>query len=228
VKAFVGVLASRGLTGRMVPMIGQHVVAGSPLAWVWETKGEGARPPALDGGAELRRALAQSVRIGYERTLEQDVAFGIRQLADVASKALSPAINDPYTANQAVDHLTSILAALSIRQHGPQAVADAQGTVRLYVPARDFAYLVDLALGQVRRYGANEPRVVRALLRACRELVWFGDAAHHAVVRQYVETLMSDVTRLVAQPADRDPLLAEGAALLEAFDDADGASGTGS
>ena len=58
----------------------------------------------------------------------------------------------------------------------------------------------------------------------CRELVWFGDAAHHAVVRQYVETLMSDVTRLVAQPADREPLLAEGAALLEAFDDADGAS----
>jgi uncharacterized membrane protein len=227
-EAFVEVLASRGLTALMVPMIGRHVVAGSPLAWVWETTGERVRPLAPDGGTELRRALAQSVRIGYERTLEQDVAFGIRQLADVASKALSPAINDPYTANQAVDHLGSILAALSLRQHGPQVVADAQGTVRLHVPGRDFAYLVDLALGQVRRYGANEPRVVRALLRVCRELVWFGDAAHHAVVRRYVETLMSDVTRLVAQPADREPLLAEGAALLQAFDVADGTSDAGS
>ncbi|MGO4473915.1 DUF2254 domain-containing protein [Arthrobacter sp. M-10] len=227
-EAFVEVLASRGLTALMVPMIGRHVVAGSPLAWVWETTGERVRPLAPDGGTELRRALAQSVRIGYERTLEQDVAFGIRQLADVASKALSPAINDPYTANQAVDHLGSILAALSLRQHGPQVVADAQGMVRLHVPGRDFAYLVDLALGQVRRYGANEPRVVRALLRVCRELVWFGDAAHHAVVRRYVETLMSDVTRLVAQPADREPLLAEGAALLQAFDVADGTSDAGS
>ncbi|MFB9820552.1 DUF2254 domain-containing protein [Arthrobacter ramosus] len=224
VEAFVAVLASRGLTARMVPMIGRHVVAGSPLAWVWDTSGAAARPLVPDGGTELRRALAQSVRIGYERTLEQDVAFGIRQLADVASKALSPAINDPYTANQAVDHLSSILAALSLRQHGPQAVADAQGTIRLHVPARDFAYLMDLALGQVRRYGANEPRVVRALLRACRNLVWFGDAAHHAVVRQYVEILMSDVARLVAQPADREPLLAEAAAVLKAFDVVDGTS----
>lgn len=223
VEAFVGVLASHGLRARMVPMVGRHVIAGSPLAWVWENADDGGRPLAPDGGAELRRALAQSVRIGYERTLEQDVAFGIRQLADVASKALSPAINDPYTANQAVDHLGSILAALSLRQHGPQAVADAQGTVRLHLPARDFAYLVDLALGQVRRYGANEPRVVRALLRVCGDLAWFGDEAHRAVVRQYVETLLSDATRLVAQPADREPLLAEGAAVLEAFNASGGA-----
>lgn len=223
VEAFVGALASRGLTAQMVPMVGRHVVAGAPLAWVWASAGEG--PLAPDAGAELRRALVQSVRIGYERTLEQDVAFGIRQLADVASKALSPAINDPYTANQAVDHLGSILAALALRQHGPQAVADAQGTIRLHVPARDFAYLVDLALGQVRRYGANEPRVVRALLRVCRDLLWFGDAAHHAVVRRYVETLLSDVTRRVAQPADREPLLAEGAAVLKAFDVPGGTTG---
>lgn len=56
-----------------------------------------------------------SVRIGYERTMEQDVAFGIRQLADIASKALSPAINDPYTAVQAVDHLSVLLAALALK-----------------------------------------------------------------------------------------------------------------
>ena len=41
------------------------------------------------------------IRIGFERTLEQDVAFGIRQQIDIACKALSPAINDPYTAVQA-------------------------------------------------------------------------------------------------------------------------------
>ena len=115
VEAFVGALANRGLMALMVPMVGRHVVAGAPIAWVWEGTGDGGGPLAPDASAELRRALAQSVRIGYERTLEQDVAFGIRQLADVASKALSPAINDPYTANQAIDHLGTILAALTLR-----------------------------------------------------------------------------------------------------------------
>lgn len=226
VGPFVGALAERGLKALMVPMVGRHVVAGAPIAWVWDVADGSGRPYVPEASAPLRRALAQSVRIGYERTLEQDVAFGIRQLADVASKALSPAINDPYTANQAVDHLGTILAALTLRQHGPRAVTDAQGTVRLHIPARDFAYFVDLALGQVRRYGSNEPRVVRALLRVCRDLAWFGDAAHRAVVRQYVQTLMSDVTRLVAQTADRDPLLEEGAAVLDLFDMADGPPGT--
>jgi uncharacterized membrane protein len=159
----------------------------------------------------------RTVRVGYERTLEQDIAFGIRQLADISSKALSPAVNDPYTANQAVDHLASILAALTVRQHGPYAVKDRQGLVRLHVPARDFEYLLELALGQVRRYGANEPRVVRALLRVCRDVGSLSGEGHRTVVRRYVETLLDDVRRMVPQAADREPLLAEGAAVLAAL-----------
>ncbi|WP_334171086.1 DUF2254 domain-containing protein [Sinomonas sp.] len=208
----VAVLAAQDLLAVMVPMVGEHVVAGAPLLRVWGREG-GA--PSARGRGDVARALGQSVRIGYERTMEQDVAFGIRQLADIASKALSPAINDPYTAIQAVDHLSSVLAALAVRRHGTQTAADASGTVRLYVPGRDFEYLLDLALGQVRRYGANEPRVVRALLRACRDLAWFGDADHRVVVRRYVATLMDDVARMVPQVADREPLLAEGAGVIE-------------
>ncbi|GEB63026.1 hypothetical protein SAT01_04740 [Sinomonas atrocyanea] len=216
-EAFVAALEARGLSALIVPIVGRHVVAGTALAWVWGTEDSGT--PDLDPRslADLHRVILQTVRIGYERTLEQDVAFGIRQLADIASKALSPAVNDPYTANQAVDHLASILAALTVRQHGPRAVKDGKGRVRLHVPARDFEYLLELALGQVRRYGANEPRVVRALLRVCRDVGGFGDEAHRAVVRRYVTTLLDDVQRMVPQAADREPLLAEGAAVLAAL-----------
>lgn len=217
VDAFVEVLAARDLNARIIPMVGRHVVAGAPLVWVWRRLDDAEHPLSRESADGLRRALAESVRVGYERTLEQDVAFGIRQLADIASKALSPAVNDPYTANQAVDHLASILAGLAIRKHGPQAVRDSQGVVRLHIPARDFDYLMELALGQVRRYGANEPRVVRALLRVCSDVAWFGSEAHHAVVRRYVETLLDDVRRVVPQAADREPLLAEGAAVLAAL-----------
>lgn len=217
VGPFVEALEASNLSALIVPIVGRHVVAGTPLAWVWDTA-DGGRPSLAPGTlAELRRAVTRTVRVGYERTLEQDVAFGIRQLADIASKALSPAVNDPYTANQAVDHLASILAVLTVRQHGPQAVKDGQGMVRLHVPARDFDYLLELALGQVRRYGANEPRVVRALLRVCRDVGGFGGEAHRAVLRRYVETLLDDVRRAVPQSADREPLLAEGDAVLAAL-----------
>ena len=65
--------------------------------------------PAPDP-ATFGEALPVAVRLGYERTAEQDVAFGVRQLADIAVKALSPAINDPYTAIQALEHLGVLLA----------------------------------------------------------------------------------------------------------------------
>ncbi|WP_138442337.1 DUF2254 domain-containing protein [Sinomonas susongensis] len=211
-EALVGVLARRDLTAVFGPMVGEHVTEGAPLLRVW---GPGGSAPEERDRHDVARAVAQSARIGYERTLEQDVAFGIRQLADVASKALSPAINDPYTAIQAVDHLSSVLSALASRRHGTQVLRDAAGTVRLHVPGRDFAYLLDLALGQVRRYGANEPRVVRALLRAARDVAWFGDPVHRAVVRRYVEVLVDDVERMVPQAADREPLLQEAAGVIE-------------
>ena len=71
--------------------------------------------PRPGGGPD---GLDRAVRIGFERTLEQDAAFGIRQLVDMACKALSPAVNDPYTAVQAVDHLSVIFCALAVRPLG--------------------------------------------------------------------------------------------------------------
>lgn len=83
----------------LIPKVGQHVVAGTALAWMLRPSPEDPLPSL----AIFERALDEMVRIGFERTLEQDAAFGIRQLVDMACKALSPGVNDPYTAVQAVD-----------------------------------------------------------------------------------------------------------------------------
>src|SRR5215472_12413091 len=96
---------------RLRPRVGEHVVAGTALAWIWAAS---PREPAPDPRA-FAPVLDAGVRIGFERTLEQDAALGIRQLVDVACKALSPAVNDPYTAVQAVDHLSVIFCALAKR-----------------------------------------------------------------------------------------------------------------
>ena len=63
-------------------------------------------------------------RIGFERTLEQDVAFGIRQQIDIVSKALSAAINDPYTAVQSIDHLSAVCCDLAVRPLGAEILTD--------------------------------------------------------------------------------------------------------
>ena len=106
--------ARHGVCLRLRPRVGEHVVAGTVLAWIWRAS---AGDPAPDPQA-FSRVLDAGVRIGFERTLEQDAAFGIRQLVDVACKALSPAVNDPYTAVQAVDHLLVIFCALAGRPLG--------------------------------------------------------------------------------------------------------------
>jgi uncharacterized membrane protein len=196
----------------IVPMIGEHVIVDTPLAWAWYIGGRSE--PGPSAAQELTAGLARGVRLGFERTAEQDVAFGVRQLADVASKALSPAVNDPYTAVQAVDHLSVILAALATRPLGSRTLTDRQGPARVHSPGRDWGYFIDLGLGQVRRFGHTEPRVVLALLRVARDLGTLCPPARRADLRDYVSVLLDDVRRDVAQPADRDPLLERGKLLI--------------
>ena len=71
-----------------------------------------------------RDLLVFAIQIGFERTMEQDAAFGLRQLTDSACKALSPAVNDPYTAVQAIDHMAVIFGALAQRPCGDHVAAD--------------------------------------------------------------------------------------------------------
>ncbi|MBO0846420.1 MAG: DUF2254 domain-containing protein [Nocardioides sp.] len=193
------------------PMVGEHVIKDQPMVWLWRTSPEEVPPdPAAFAGF-----VHDSVRIGYERTAEQDVAFGIRQLADIAVKALSPAVNDPYTAMQALEHLADVLAALAPRPLGNLHLYDVHGRLRVGVPGRDFAYYVDLATGQIRRYGCTEPRVLGALVKVlgtlgpfCRDDVTRGVLVSNlALVREAAE-------HSIAQEGDRHPILQQAGAVL--------------
>jgi uncharacterized membrane protein len=184
-------------------MVGSHVVRGAPLLWAWRPSPE-QPPPQV---ADLRGAVRRAVRVGNERTMEQDVAFGVRQLADIASKALSPGINDPYTAVQALQHLSVVMAALAGRRLGNDLLRDPSGVVRVQVPHRDLGYLLDLAFGQIRRYGAAEPRVVEALLRVLRSTGRFClDDDGRALVASQVRLVLADAEAAIRQPADLAPV----------------------
>ncbi len=123
-----------------------------------------------DDDERLHAGVRDSIALGYERTMEQDVGFGFRQLQDIAVKAISPAINDPVTAAHAVGHMADLLVKLTGRRLGATLHEDGEGVGRAVVPDRDLRYYLDLACGQVRRYGRGDPTVLMAVLRLLRDV----------------------------------------------------------
>ena len=192
--------------------VGEHVAAGTTLAWVWRRSAQDPRPDP----APFVKALEKAVRIGFERTLQQDAAFGIRQLVDVACKALSPADNDPYTAVQAIDHLSVIFCALAVRPLGDDIATTPEGEVAVVVPGRRFADYLSTMCGLVRRYGASEPTVAIALLHLlddCAEALTQPDRLTSVV--EQVALIREDAERETAQPADALMVSAAAAALAD-------------
>ena len=195
----------RDVVAAVAVMVGEYVVQGAPLLWLWGPTADARAPDP----APFRANLPGAVRVGFERTAEQDVAFGVRQLADIAVKALSPAINDPYTAIQSLEHLGVLLATLVRRPLGSQCLSDAAGALRVVIPGRDLSYYLDLATGQIRRYGCAEPRVDRALLRVLATTGRFcDDPRDRRLVAEQVELVIADAERAIVQPADLAPVRA--------------------
>jgi uncharacterized membrane protein len=182
------------------PRVGEHVVAGTVMAWVWRPSPEDP-PPDL---TYLSAAIEEAVSVGFERTLAQDAAFGIRQLVDVACKALSPAVNDPYTAVQAVDHLSVIFCALAARPLGDDIARDSAGRAVVIVPGRRFADYLATMCGLIRRYGSGEPTVARALLRLLTDCASFvqDDPVRSAAIGEQATLIVADAEREINQSAD--------------------------
>ncbi len=189
-----------GVVLRLRLRVGEHVVAGTVLAWIWRPTPDDPPPDPQP----FHSALDVAVRIGFERTLEQDASFGIRQLVDVACKALSPAVNDPYTAVQSVDHLSVIFCALAVRPLGAEVIRDQDGREVVIVPERRFGEYLAVMCGLIRRYGAREPTVLQALLRlldSCADMTG-DDQDRRGAIFEQADLILSDAEREIAQPAD--------------------------
>ena len=202
--------ASVGVNVRLCPRVGEHVAAGATLGWVWPAS---SGTSAGNVGA-VAESLHRLVRIGFERTLEQDPGLGMRQLVDAACKALSPAINDPYTAIQAIHHLSVLYTELARRHVGMIVVADPAGQASVAIPARSLAEHLDVGMGLIRRYGASEPTVIHALLRTLSTvLACVQDDQSRRGVETQADLLVRAAERQVREPADLRDVHAEYEAL---------------
>jgi uncharacterized membrane protein len=152
--------APAGSVVRLETRVGAYLVRGAPLATVW-------RPADTPVATGLIRA---AVILGIARTMQQDIAFGLRQLNDIALRALSPAVNDPTTATEVTLRVGSIMRPLVLAELPAQSVRDQEGRILLTPFDLDHTEYLQHAFDQIRLYGAAHPQVLVALARTMRML----------------------------------------------------------
>jgi uncharacterized membrane protein len=168
--------------------VGDFVAAGEPLVEV-----HGAVSDQRAAEAELRGKFA----LGVERTIEQDPAFALRIMVDIALMALSPAVNAPTTATQVLDHLEDFLRWIGrMNPHAPAEHRSDEGRLRLVVPTQDWEEFLALAVTEIRLYGASAVQVVRRLRAMLEEL-------HESVRPEHRPAVAAELARLDATVAQR-------------------------
>ncbi len=133
---------------------------------------------ADDVVAEVREAVG----LGRERTVQQDPEFGMRQLVDIAERALSPGINDPTTAVQVLDQLHRLLRVVAVRPDRSRYLVDGSRAVRVVDRPPTFAGMLDLALDEIAHYGAGSLQVPRRIDAILDDLERMARTEHAATV----------------------------------------------
>jgi uncharacterized membrane protein len=173
--------------------VGDYVPRGAPLLRV---VGDASRVPA--------RAAAGCVALGPERTLNQDVAYGIRMLVDIAERSLSAGpYADPTTAVQALDRLHDIMRQIARRPLHSGRYDDATGTTRLVVPTMAWDGFVRVAFDEIRQVGAGSPQVSRRLRAVLDDLLEVAPPDRRPALERQRALLGTIADRVNATDADR-------------------------
>ncbi len=195
VTDLAGIARARGVTlhvvrgmGQFVPENGVLVVADGPL----------------DDGA--RAACRGAFDLGPVRTMQDDLEFGIRQIVDIALKAISPAVNDPSTAVTCIDHLSRLLGRMARRGDPERVRCDGATEEPLVVlPPAGFTRALDVALNQIRQYGKGDVAVLLRLARALADVADMAERpAHRAALARHVAMIRTASAPL--SPDDREEL----------------------
>ena len=159
VAALVNLAKESGGIIEVLAAVGDTVLQSTPLLYVL-----GARR-TID-----ERKLRNGIELGEERTFEQDPKYALRLLVDIAIRALSPAVNDPTTAVQALDQIGDLLVRLGQRQLEIGAYRDRDGNLRLVVPFPTWDDLLRLAFDEILFYGATSVQVMRRMNALVKDL----------------------------------------------------------
>jgi uncharacterized membrane protein len=193
IKTLVDAAIRSACTVEVVPQVGDFVATDDPVFRLY-------RGGTATGPKELLRCIV----LDRERTLEQDPTFVFRIIVDIASKALSPAINDPTTAVLALDQIHNLLREVGLRRLDTGLVHDSTGQLRLVYRTPDWEDFVGLAVTEIRQFGANSTQVVRRMRAMLENLIPLLPPHRSSVLRKELDLLKSTVDRGFSVPQDRE------------------------
>lgn len=194
-EGLVGWARAHGAEVVLPHPVGDFVNTGGVLIRVYGGEFDDRAPDDLEG----------MIALGDERTVEQDPAFAIRIMVDMANRALSPAVNDPTTATQVLDYIGELLnfvGRMDLEQATKPADADTPATV--VMAARRWEDLVTLGLTEIREFGASSVQIMRRLRALLEELHRTVRPEHRAALEEELRRLDATVAEAWRDSADLD------------------------
>lgn len=181
-----------GTAIRLLVRPGDHVFPGAPIA---------VAAPRVDG---VDAAIRSATALGPQRSSSEDLEFAVRQLVEVAVRALSPGINDPHTAMSVVDRLGMALCQL-IPLRLPSGVSLRGGQPVLVTPGIDYDGLLDAMFHMIRQSAKGTPAVLIRILEVLTVVVSCEpDGARAAALQRHADLVLCDAERTIGTPADQD------------------------
>ncbi|MDF2561141.1 MAG: hypothetical protein K0R99_2587 [Microbacterium sp.] len=175
--------------------VGDFVHAGEPVVLVF------GGDPGPRGSAELEGMVA----LGDERTFDQDPTFALRMMVDVANKALSPAVNDPTTAVQVLDHIGEGLGMVGQRDFRVRPIGpESNRAAAVVMVTRRWEDLVVLGLTEIREFGSTSVQVMRRLRALLEELLAIVRPEHRAALEDELRRLNTTVAETWSASVDLD------------------------
>ena len=201
-RTLVGLAAEKGAVIRLLHRPGHFVVVGHPMAVVW--------PP--DAADSVSRALRRAHVTGTSRTLAQDLAFSVDQLVEIALRALSPAVNDTFTALTCIDWLGEGLCKVTTQWRPVRVHRDVHGFVRVITAHVSYQRLVERAFDKIRQAGRGMPAVLIRQLDALARII------EHTTAPDQRELLLAQATMILRAGEESVPEAADRASIRRAYD----------
>ena len=208
-EQLVRIAASSSATIQLLHRPGHFVAEGQPLARVWP----------VDAAQVVAETLDRAHIVGSSRTLTQDLGFAVDQLVEVAIRAISPAVNDPFTALNCIDWLGDCLCRAGRGPLPSGLYRDPEGVVRLVDRTITFDGLVRKASDKIRQSARGMPAVlIRQLENLAKVAVALGDGPDRGILGHEAEMILRASEESVPEPADRSDVLAAYEALVILLD----------
>jgi uncharacterized membrane protein len=193
--ALLALAVQEDLVLRLERKPGNYVVAGTPLV-------------LISPGSRVTESLARQVQscfvLGHQRTFDQDLEFAVNQLVEMAVRALSPGVNDPFTAIACVDHLGSALCRLAARPMPSPYRHDQQGQLRLLARADRFPELLDAAFHQIRQCSRGNAALSLRLLETLAVILGFARRPEdRAALLRHADMIARGAREAVPEELDR-------------------------